>query len=168
MPLLEIISRYTRYNHWANESLTRWLRTLGPQILYKDTPSSFSSIDLTVQHMNLAQLFWLAVIGEGDVKQAKQRETFTSNAAEQNMDDLLANSQKMIDQFTAFSESELLKQLATESLVQRRYEYIIHVVNHNTHHRGQIITMARCLGITHDLPPMDYDVFLWYIQNRST
>ncbi len=41
------------------KTMTRWLKTLDSNILYKETPSSFSSIDLTLQHLNHSQNFWL-------------------------------------------------------------------------------------------------------------
>lgn len=164
MNLVKVISGYILYNHWANVMMTQWLKNQDKHILYTETPSSFSSIDLTMQHMNHAQLFWLAVINEEDVHAAKQNEIIRSGVADAVMQDLLAGSQQMINKFTAFSESELLKQLSTESMIQCRYEYIMHAINHNTHHRGQIITMIRCLGIVNNLPALDYDVYLWSVR----
>jgi len=36
----------------------------------------------------------------------------------------------------------------------------MHVINHGTYHRGQIITMARSLGVTHGIPKTDYNLYL--------
>jgi uncharacterized damage-inducible protein DinB len=159
MGLSKIISSYARYNHWANETMTHWLKTLERDILYKETPSSFRSIDLTMQHMNHAQNFWLAIITERDI--TKLDETIKLNATDIIMNDLLTGSQQMVDTFRAYSEEELLKQLPSTDMVQSRYEYILHVINHNSYHRGQIVTMSRCLGVVDNIPSMDYDVFLW-------
>ena len=159
MILKKLISSYTRYNHWANETMVRWLKNLDRNILYKDTPSSFSSVDLTVQHMNHAQIFWLAIITEADI--TKLDETIKLNAADINMDNLLAGSQQMIGKFTSYTEEELSKQLLKDDMVQSKYSYILHAINHNSYHRGQIVTMSRCLGVVNNVPPMDYDGFLW-------
>lgn len=160
MSLKKIISSYARYNHWANEVMTRWLKTLDSNILYKETRSSFGSIDLTMQHMNRAQNFWFAIITEADV--TKLDETIKVNATDRIMNDLLAGSQQMLTQFKGYTEEELLKQLPSTDMVQSRYEYILHVINHNSYHRGQIVTMSRCLGVVDNIPAMDYDVFLWF------
>ena len=161
MSLKKIISGYTRYNHWANEKMTQWLQTLDINLLYQETPSSFASIDLTVQHMNRAQNFWLAVITGEDL--SKLDETIKLNAFAMSMDNLLAGSQRMLDTFEAYSEKDLLQQLSSTDMVQPRYEYILHMINHNSYHRGrgQIVTMSRCLGVTDKVPSMDYDAFLW-------
>jgi hypothetical protein len=37
-------------------------------------------------------------------------------------------------------------------MVKSRYEFILHVINHSTHHRGQIVTMCRRLGAVDNIP----------------
>ena len=159
MSLKKIISSYTRYNHWANEKMTQWLKTLDSNLLYKETSSSFAGIDLTVQHMNRAQNFWLAVITKDDL--SKLDESIKSKAADMSMNNLLAGSKRMVDTFETYSEEELLQQLPSRDMVQSRYEYILHAINHNSYHRGQIVTISRCLGVADNVTSMDYDAFLW-------
>ena len=159
MNLKKIISRYTTYNHWANEKMTQWLKTFDNKLLYKEVPSSFSSIDLTLQHMKNAQRFWLTILAEGDV--SKLDETIRLNAADQVMKELLTGSQQMIDTFEGYSDEELLRQVSNGATIQSRHDFILHAINHNSYHRGQIVTMSRCLGIVNNIPPLDYEVFLW-------
>jgi len=159
MTLKKIISGYSRYNYWANEKMTRWLKSLNSDILYKETPSSFSSIDLTLQHMNHAQNFWLTVLAEGDV--TKLDETIKFKAIDIVMTDLLAGAQQMLDTFERYTEEELLKQVSNGATTEGRYDFILHAINHNSYHRGQIVTMSRCLGVVNNIPNMDYDTFLW-------
>ena len=159
MILKKLISDYTRYNHWANVELIRWLKTLDRKLLYLETASSFNSIDLTIQHMNHAQNFWHAVITQADL--TKLDETIKSNAAEGNMNELLDVSQKLLSVFTAYAEEELLKQVSTGEMLQCRYDYILHMVNHNSYHRGQIVTISRGLGVVDNIPTTDYDIYLW-------
>ena len=158
MLLKKIISRYTQYNLWANQILTGWLKTLNRDLLYKQTPSSFNSIDLTLQHMIHAQNFWLTVLAREDF--TKLDETLKVNAADIVMNELLAGSQRMLDTFTMYTQEDLSEQVSNDVTTQSRYEFIIHAFNHNTHHRGQIITMSRCLGVENNIPNTDYDTFL--------
>lgn len=159
MSLKKIISRYAKYNHWANETMTQWLKTLEGGIFYEKTPSSFGSIDLTVQHMNHAQNFWFAIITGADV--AKLDESVKFNNIDGVINELLAGSQQMIKKCEVYTEKELLEQLPSTDMVQSRYEYILHMINHNSYHRGQIVIMSRCLGVENNIPAMDYDAFLW-------
>lgn len=159
MSLKKLISNYGRYNHWANVQMAQWLQTLERTILYKETLSSFGSIDLTLQHMNNAQNFWFAIITEADT--TKLDETIRLNDAGAIINDLLAGSQQMLTQFSEYTEEELLKQISSTDMTQSRYEFILHAINHNTYHRGQIVTMSRSLGVANNIPAMDYEVFLW-------
>lgn len=159
MQLQRIITRYTAYNLWANETMTGWLKTLDKHILYKQTLSSFNSIDLTLQHICHAQNFWLTVLAEGDVE--KLDETIKVNAIEIVINDLLKGSQQMLDTFATYSDDDLLKPVSNNVTTQPRFDFILHVINHNSYHRGQIITMIRNLGIAGNIPNTDYDTYLW-------
>ncbi len=139
--------------------MTRWLKTLDSNILYKETPSRFSSIDLTLQHLNHSQNFWLTILAEGDV--TKLDETIKFNAADIIIANLLTGSQQMLDIVEAYTEEELLKQVSNGATIQSRYDFILHAINHNSYHRGQIVTMSRCLGVVNNIPNTDYEIFLW-------
>jgi uncharacterized damage-inducible protein DinB len=164
MGLLKLISGYVRYNHWANKTMTQWLKTLERKILYEETRSSFSSIDLTMQHMIRAQNFWFAVMTGIDV--GKIDETTSVNSVDITMKDLLEGSQRVLDKVRTYREVDLLKEVPSRDMVQRRYEYILQMVNHNSYHRGQIVTLSRFLGVANNIPATDYEVFLWYEMQR--
>lgn len=159
MSLVKAIADYSQYHHWANEQLTKWLKQLNRRLLYLNTPSSFNSIDLTLQHMTHAQNFWLAVINCADFTTLD--ETIVLDNADKVMGTLLAGSQQMVDTFTTYTEEELLQEVPTTDMVKPRYQLMQHVINHSSYHRGQIVTMSRCLGIVINIPVTDYDVFLW-------
>src|SRR3982750_118462 len=110
---------YIHYNHWANETLTGWLKTLDPALLYTETKSSFASIDLTLQHMKNAQHFWYAVITNMDIN--KLDETIKINSFNSVVKDLLATSQQMIDTYTAYSDKELMIYVTAPALTKSRY-----------------------------------------------
>ena len=82
------------------------------------------------------------------------------------MTNLLAGSQRLVDTCEAYLEEDLLQQLPSTDMIQPRYEYILQVINHNSYHRGQIVTVSRCLGVRDKIPSMDYEVFLWAGINR--
>jgi uncharacterized damage-inducible protein DinB len=161
MSVKKIISGYVHYNHWANQTLTQWLKTLDNNLLTKETHSSFLSIDFTLQHMKNAQNFWLSIIREIE----RPDETIKINLTHEVIHDLLASSQQMIDIFTAYTEEELQQPVQSDTMTQSRHEFILHMINHNSYHRGQIVTMARGFGVANNIPETDYEAFLWGMKN---
>ena len=63
------------------------------------------------------------------------------------MTNLLAGSQRLVDTCEAYLEEDLLQQLPSTDMIQPRYEYILQVINHNSYHRRQIVTMSLALEI---------------------
>jgi uncharacterized damage-inducible protein DinB len=157
MSIKNAILSYARYNHWANEKLSHWLMGLDRGLLYKETRSSFSSIALTVQHMQQSQRHWLDIITNKGIILPDDTDTAATDLSQ-----LLAGSKGMLDTFSVYTEEQLLGKVSSTDMVQSRYEFILHVINHNSYHRGQIVTMCRCLGVTDNIPAMDYEAFLWY------
>ena len=86
---------------------------------------------------------------------------YEPDAADRSFSLLLRGSRLMLDAFGAYTEKELLEKVASTDMVQSRYEFILHVINHNSYHRGQIVTMCRQLDVVDNIPAMDYEVFLW-------
>lgn len=161
MSLSKLMSNYAAYNAWANERMVNWLRTLDTDILYKQTPSSFPSIDLTLQHILRAQKFWFTFISGADTSNFNWG--VRENEVEKILDELIEVSDKMKQGFGNFTEVQLQEVLhlqmkwANNNLP--RYEYMQHVLNHSAYHRGQIVTMARTLGIEKGIMNMDYNMF---------
>jgi len=156
MSIQKIILNYVRYNRWANEKLTGWLKSLDRELLYKQTPSSFPSVERTIHHMEQSQQFWLEIIGKKQLLLPEGIDTVESG-----LNLLMAGAQLMVDTFGAYTEEELLEQIPSTDMVQSRYEFILHVINHNSYHRGQIVAMCRQLGVVENIAAMDYEVFLW-------
>ena len=160
MTIQKLIGTYTAYNVWAYERTIQWLRLIDKELLYQKVPSSYPSIDSTLQHILRSQKFWLLFITGKDTK---FKWAVREGEAETIMVELLTISGEMHKQFSAFSEEELEQVLRLEApwiTNQRpRFEYIMHVINHGTYHRGQIVTMARVLGVTEGILNTDFNFF---------
>ncbi len=161
MSLQKLIANYTEFNLWANQRIHEMLIKLDESILYTQTPSSFNSIDYTLQHMLRTQRYWnLFITGastEGFNWAVREGEVQLIMA------ELIDISATMVKNFRAFSEKDLQEILNLDTPWAKnqlpRYEYIFHVINHSTFHRGQIITMLRSLGITDGILNTDYNIF---------
>ncbi len=163
MHIQNLISRLLRYNLWANERLTSWLLTIDRNILYERAGSSLGTIDRTLQHILSAQIYWYAIIVKGQITEFNQ--PVKEHAVDEVIADLVINSQQLVNDLSVLNEQQLIESIQVSDSTQSRYEYILHVVNHSSYHRGQVITMCRALGITGEIPVTDYDGYLWWIDN---
>lgn len=149
------------YNTWANLEISRWLITVNPELLTAATPSSFPTIDQTLQHMLRTQKFWLLFVTSQSLSGFSW--AVRTEKPLLIMEELNHQSAEMERIFCSFTESELEVVLhlsmpwAQNQLP--RFHYLMHVLNHSTFHRGQIITMARQLGITEGIPATDYNIY---------
>ncbi|MBX7053005.1 MAG: hypothetical protein K1X54_13285 [Flavobacteriales bacterium] len=157
----KIVHQYSSYNQWANQRMIEWLRTLESSLWYQTVPSSFTSIDYTVQHILRTQKFWHAFVQKLDLSNFSWK--IFENRAEQTLNELEAQTQFMHQTFCSFEENELTEVLSLNMPWAKnqcsRYEYIIHVINHSTFHRGQVVTQARVLGVDREIPATDYNIF---------
>ena len=164
MILQTAILDYTLYNHWANEVLTGWLKSVDDQLLYREIKSSFPGIDLTLQHMNHAQNFWHAVISNSDINSLD--EELRTGSVDWVMTELLKGSQNLINLVNSLNDDDLMSKVSSPAMTKTKYEFMLHVVNHNSYHRGQIITISRSLDVTDNIPNTDYDTYLWTRANE--
>lgn len=161
MSLQKLTTNYAAFNEWANQRIVAMLKLQNEDLLYSKTASSFNTIDYTLQHMLRTQRYWnLFITGastEGFNWGVREGEV------QQIMAELIDISATMVKNFSAFSEQDLQEVLNLDTPWAKnqlpRYEYIFHVTNHSTFHRGQIITMMRSLGITDGIVNTDYNIF---------
>lgn len=161
MSLQKLIANYTAYNAWATQRLIDWLWKVDTELLYREIPSSYSSIDYTLQHMLRTQRYWLLFLTGKELSQHSW--AVREKEVENIMSELIMVSIQMKDEFEKFTEEDLLQVLELRSPWAQndlpRYEYIQHIINHNTYHRGQIVTIARNVGITEGVVNTDYNFF---------
>ena len=163
LSLKTAILDYTIYNHWANQILTDWLKSLDKNLLYKEIKSSFPSIDFTLQHMKNAQNFWHAVITNSNINSLD--EELRIDSADWVIKELLKGSQNLINLVTSLNDDDLSTLVSSPAMTKTKYEFMIHAINHNSYHRGQVITILRSLDMTENIPNTDYDTYLWMRAN---
>ncbi len=126
--------------------------------MHQEVPSSFPSIMKTLAHILEAQGNWYAIISGTNNNPVNTNELVFSNIFK----GLTISSSKFIELVNSMNEDELLQHIRLEAPIflcdMPKYEYLLHVVNHSTYHRGQIVTIAHNLGIT-DAPMTDYNIF---------
>jgi uncharacterized damage-inducible protein DinB len=165
MSLQHLMIDYARYNAWANETLINWLNAKPEEVLTQEVPSSFSSIIKTFNHILAVQEFWLAVIQEEP--QVAPRYIAQTFDIDEIKTTLLAQSKAMAEYIAALSEDTLVAMVNLDAPWAKGtkpcYQFLQHVFNHSTYHRGQITTIGRNLGLT-DAPMTDYNYYQLALQ----
>ena len=153
-----LLQQLTAYNLWAHQKIITCMLLQDENIWHQQTPSSFDSLYKTVVHLWDAETVWWQRVKLQEriiVPSKNSTASFTE----------VCNS--LLQQSTAWEQwvkaaTELALQhvfLYTnsqkEQFKQPVYEVIMHVCNHSTFHRGQLVTMLRQLGVT-TLPQTDF------------
>ena len=157
------VQTMARYNRWQNDSLYSAADTLTDQERRRDRGVFFKSIHGTLNHLLWADSMWMSRFS--DV--AAPPGTVADSAAGVTDWDALKRrrvdlDQTIIDWAARLDPSALTGDLAFQSrardieIVNPRWLAIVHMVNHQTHHRGQIHAMLTAAGAT----PLDTDLIL--------
>lgn len=157
----ELLKQYAAFNSWANQQLFTVIQSLPAEQYTREIPSSFNSLLRTILHMWDAESIWwqrlklqeriirpsdntslgLADAITGLQHQSKQWEEWISNASELSIDHVF--------QYETFDKVQFK---------QPTWQMLLHVLNHGTYHRGQLVNMLRQLGVTR-IPATDF--ILW-------
>ena len=156
------LTEYTKYNLWANTMLVDFIKQIEPQLLDKKLTSSFETIRLTLLHTWDAELIWKKRINGNSLTDWPSK-SFKGNDEEM-FKGFLDCSKSWIDLVQSKTEEQLYSNfnyvnLEGESFSNKLWESVHHCMNHSTFHRGQIVTMLRCVGFT-ELTSTDYITYI--------
>lgn len=157
----QLLSTLTRYEYWANEKLLPLVLSLSEAQQQKEIVSSFPSVYKTCLHMwDASSIWWQRV-------QKHEQIVIPSLSFHPSIKDItngvLHQDQQWIDWVEAATEEMLSEKLAYRNMKgdpfeQPVSEILLHLPNHGTYHRGQLVTMLRQLGIE-KMPQTDYILF---------
>ncbi len=157
----QLLLQYSAYNLWANKLVTEKISTLQNDIIGKEMGSSFGNIFQTVIHlMDVESIWWQRLKLQEHVQWPGK--TFNGNF-ESLSRELLNVSKQWNGWIFEAGEIQLThvfgyQNSKKEFFKQPVYEMLLHLFNHQTFHRGQLITMMRQNGVG-KIPPTDFIVF---------
>lgn len=157
----ELLQQYADYNIWATKQLLDRINKLSDEEINREIASSFSSVYKTLQHMWLAEEAWwqrLKLVEHLDL----QSEKFAGSFPELTLH-LAKQSQLWADWIRAATNAQLehvfaYRNTKKEEFKQPVSEVIMHLFNHGSYHRGQLVTLLRQLGAD-KIPQTDFIVF---------
>jgi uncharacterized damage-inducible protein DinB len=160
---------YANYNLWANTRMVDLFRQQPSELLHQELVSSFPSISLTFLHLWTVEDIWFRRL-QGESPKVFLSEGFSGTDTDI-FDGLLAISTAIRD-FVAAQDAVYLSTpltfgllTATGQFTHPPFEMLQHLFNHQTGHRGQLITMGRQLGVQ-SFPRMDY--IIWARENAAS
>ncbi len=157
----EILKQLAAYNIWANQRLIDVISVLPEEKYRMVVPSSFNSLYDTLLHMWDAESIWwqrmkmqeritrpsdnfkgsIKDVSTGLVHQNQQWQDWVNNASDLALDHVFQYQN---------SKKEMFKQPV--------YQMLVHIFNHGTYHRGQLVNMLRQVGMG-KIPETDFIVW---------
>lgn len=149
MNLLSTLVRLGQYNQWANDELATFIMESPEELFDQELLSSFTSIRLTVNHLNDAQELWLGRLNGNSaqgwpVHDAGETRSASLERLQKSSAGLSAFCENLNDNQTesSFDYKTLDGKLYTGTIS----EILLHVFHHGSYHRGQVISMLRQSG----------------------
>ncbi|NOT36489.1 MAG: DUF1572 family protein [Saprospiraceae bacterium] len=156
----DYLLQLAKYNVWANQRFFDVFSTLDQEQLEQEINSSFNSIRMTVKHMFDAEKGWWFRLNDPQFLY-KFGEDYNGEFSE-----LLKEFKEISQQWVRFIES------SDEQIFQSKFKYrrangeyesliqdaIIHLFNHASYHRGQLVTMLRQVG-SNKIPSTDFILY---------
>ena len=157
----EILLQLATYNHWAHKRICETILTLDEPLHQQIVNSSFPNLYSTVLHLWDAESVWWQRMKLHE-KMVVPSETFNPTMKEA-VNGLLSQAALWVEFVEASSELRLThvfeyRNSHKELFKQPLSEVLIHVFNHGTYHRAQLVTMMHELGQT-KIPPTDFIVW---------
>lgn len=157
----EVLVDYVRYTRWATTETLHACAALTHDELHLDLHTAYPTVWTTLVHHFQADSIWWSRFQQ---QQAGLLSAFDPGA---NLDDLGARWSIVLDELVTFAESrteeewrEPLQYRNTrgEAFEQPLWQVMMHMVNHGTLHRGQVLAMFRQL----DRVPTSVDLINYY------
>ena len=142
-----------RYNQWQNRSLVSAAGTLSPEDRWRDRGAFFGSIAQTLNHIYWDDRIWLARLArEPRDDGIPYAHPYTDEPRDWQtyVDGRAALDAEMMAWADALTETDLTKEVRWfRGAEERRPRFVfcvVHLFNHQTHHRGQVHAMLTMAG----------------------
>jgi len=156
------IRTHLRYSGWASQRLLDAARKLSPDDLTRNVGVSHESILGTLSHIHFADRIWYSRVVDPNEPVIRQSDLPTLE------EQWPAIQRKWEAWAEGVQDADLGRMVASKSMDGVAYEIaaekaVLHLVNHDSLHRGQVMAMIRQLGIA----PPPTDLMMYYRLSMS-
>ena len=158
--MLEVILALYRYNWWAHRRLLDAAHALRSEEFIQNLGGSFPSIHATLLHVLWAEMLFVRRWqgqSTADISRPPELDTVAAitsawEALEQERAAYLEGlTEAELTQTTSYTDSR------GRSISEPLWQTLVHLANHSTFHRGQVVSQLRQLG--HVPPSTDFIIF---------
>ena len=162
----EILLQYALYNVWAHQKIFDTIRGLSEEQIHRQIAGSFPGIFKTGLHLMDAESMWWQRLKLSE-RVERPSELFIGNISDLEKQ-LLQQSRIWAEWVRNANEQQLLHVFAYQNTKKEQFkqavnEVLLHIFNHSTYHRGQIIVMFHQLSVE-KIPNTD---FISYARNKK-
>ena len=140
------------YNYWANKRYLAVAETLNEEQLFRKQGHSWDSVHATLMHMMNSENWWLQRWNGIPTRPAFTRQEFPAFAS---IRDHWRGLEADVRAYIASQTDESLSRMVTyknpqgETFTLPLWNMMVHLPNHNTHHRGELAAMFALMNIPH-------------------
>ena len=157
----ELLQQYADYNTWANRILFERISKLSEEQLHQEIASSFPSVYKTMVHMWQAEDIWWQRL------KLVENITALSETFKGDFNELTAGLARQSAMWKQWVDTATEPQLTHVFAYVRNKEQhkikvedmLLHLFNHATFHRGQLVTLLRQLGQVDKIPSTDFSTY---------
>jgi uncharacterized damage-inducible protein DinB len=151
------IQTHLRYSTWASQRVFEAAKKLNPDDLSRKVGVSHGSILGTLSHIHFADRIWYSRVVDPNEPVIRESNLATLET------EWPAIQRKWQGWAEKVQDADLGRMVASKTMDGVAYEIaaeraVLHLVNHNTLHRGQVMGMIRQLGIA----PPPTDLMMYY------
>lgn len=161
------------YHVWANQKVCEYLQELSEEVYRKEIVSVFPTIYDAMVHIYVIDRGWLSFFTAGGVTDMsveyleRLKVSIDSMVAEtkgKRIEELGQMMNELAGRFRIFIEQheDIQAEYPSGAYKARFMDYIQHIVNHGTYHRGNVTAMLRQLE--HPGTPTDYGFYLYTLK----
>jgi uncharacterized damage-inducible protein DinB len=161
MIALETLRELFEYNYWARDRQLQTCATLTPEQFLRPMGNSFASLRDTLVHLLAVEWVWKARC-RGASPTAREAEAFAPekypalSSIQERWPGVERDMRQYLDELReeALPEPLTYTNLKGERRTYPLWRVLLHLINHQSYHRGEVTTLLRQLGA--EPPQIDY------------
>ena len=163
MKLKDHVYLMADYNQWMNQKIYEAVGAMTPEKIHQDQGAFFGSIFASLNHICVGDTLWLKRF-ESVLQSYDAYAAITTLDTPESLDTFLANNfidlkdrrvlldEALLELASLLTDEELLQPISyqnSKGVASKKtlFNLLMHVFNHQTHHRGQVTTLLSQSGI---------------------
>ncbi len=161
------------YNSWVNKHIYELCSSLPREQIYRDRKMFFGSIHITLNHILLVDILWLARLQGNTAVLFRSLDQVLYEEYNELRDEHVKHDRKLIEYTESLDDDELARVIQFRRMdgkfgAESVHEILWTTFNHQTHHRGQVHAMLSQIGIKNsDFPDLDVVDYLAYEKTKA-